>query len=133
MTKKKVLVVDDEVDFLKVITARLQAQDYEVTTAATGEEALKKIKAEEPNVVLLDIQMPEMDGLEVLKRIRRQNKTLPVFMLTAVTDPQKFEEAQKLQSSGFIFKTSNLRREIQNITAILHVSDKYRTSASVNE
>ena len=64
--KKRVLVVDDEPDFLEVITARLQANNYDVISVSNGKEALLKIEQEKPDAVLLDIVLPEPNGLEIL-------------------------------------------------------------------
>ena len=124
--RKKILVVDNEPDFLEVIRIRLEAEGYEVITAANGKEALSKIKRENPDAVLLDILMPKLDGLQTLKRIRKQNKNLPVFMLTAFSNGKRFKQAKKLKSSGFIVKTSSIKKELENITRILKLSDKYR-------
>ena len=64
--KKKILVVDDETAFLETIKMRLEANDYEVTTASSGKAALDKLKTTNPDAILLDIMMPGLDGLEVL-------------------------------------------------------------------
>ena len=84
MDKKKILVVDDEVGFIEVLKLRLEANGYEVVTAFDGEEALEKIKSENPDVVILDIMLPKLNGEEVCKNIRSDpvfSKT-PVIMLT---------------------------------------------------
>jgi len=126
MDKKKILVVDDEPDFLNLIKIRLEASDYDVITALDGISALDKVKSDNPDAVLLDIQMPGMDGLEVLKRIRQVDNTLPVFMITAFSSDERFKLANKLNASGFIVKTSNLKEEIERITGILRLSDNYK-------
>jgi len=79
----KVLVVDDEPDMLKVITWSLNFQepDWEVLTASEGEQALELVAQENPDIVLLDVAMPEMDGFEVLQEIRRFSD-VPVIMVT---------------------------------------------------
>ena len=82
----KLLVVDDEIDFLTVLKIRLEANQYDVLTAFDGEEALKKIRDEHPDVVLLDVMLPRMDGLSVLKTIRQENQKLPVFIITAFSN-----------------------------------------------
>lgn len=127
MEKKKILVVDDEPDFLEFITVRLEANNYEVVTAANGNEALKKIRSDKIDAVLLDILMPGLDGLEALKKIRKINKKLPVYMLTAFSTDERFTMANKLGASGFIVKTADdMSKEIDNITAALNISDKYQ-------
>ena len=98
-------------------------------TALSGEEALAHMARKKPSVVLLDIMLPGMDGLSILRKIRRHDKTLPVFMLTAYANEQRFLSAQKLQASGFIVKTGDLGREVENITKVMRVSRRYRPDA----
>ncbi len=124
MSKKKILVVDDEIDFLKVIKLRLEVNGYDVVTAFDGEEVLKKIKTERPDALLLDILMPKIDGLDILKKVREENKSLPIFIMTAFSNEERYNFANKFNASGFILKTSNLQKEVDNIRAILSVSDE---------
>ncbi len=124
--QKKVLVVDDDPDFLGMIRARLREAGYLVIITADSEEALRKVESEKPDVVLLDIQMPKVDGLKVLRNLRKIDKKLPAYMLTAFPNPERFQTAKKLGASGFIVKTSDLRKEVQNITASLRVAAKFR-------
>lgn len=125
MAKRKILIVDDEPDFLEIMRTRLEANDYEVTTAANGEEALNHVKAGKPDAVLLDILMPGIDGLEVLKRIRKMNNNLPVYIITAFSTDERFKAANKLGASGFIVKTNDLAKEIDNITSALDMSARF--------
>lgn len=129
MDKKKILLVDDEPDFLEVIKTRLEANVYDVLTASNGKEALETLKKEKVDAVLLDILMPQMNGIETLKNIRQDNKQLPVFMLTAYSDKINFGLANELGASGYIVKTSDLQKEIENVNAVLRVADKYRAKS----
>jgi len=122
MAKKKILVVDDEIDFLKVIKLRLEVNGYDVITAFDGEEALKKIKTEKPDALLLDILMPKIDGLGILKKVREENKSLPIFIMTAFSNEERYSLANKFNASGFILKTSDLQKEVDNINSILSIS-----------
>ncbi|BAI62653.1 putative response regulator [Methanocella paludicola SANAE] len=81
----KIMVVDDEPDLLEVVKLILESDGYQVVTANSGQEALDKIEKEMPDLVLLDIIMPRMDGWEVFSRIKGNTKThdIPVIMLTA--------------------------------------------------
>ncbi len=81
----KILVVDDEPDALELIEFNLKGAGYEVVTAADGNEALKKARASLPDLILLDVMLPEVDGLEVCKLLRRDLNTtgIPIIMLTA--------------------------------------------------
>jgi two-component system alkaline phosphatase synthesis response regulator PhoP len=86
----KILVVDDEPSIIKLVTAYLKPEGYEVLTAADGPSGLKSARAFKPDVVILDIMLPGMDGLEVLQQIRRESQAY-VILLTART-----EEADKV-------------------------------------
>jgi two-component system response regulator VicR len=79
------MVVDDEPDLLEVVRLILESDGYQVVTAGSGQEALDKMEKEKPDLVLLDIIMPKMDGWEVFSRIKADPKTtdIPVIMLTA--------------------------------------------------
>jgi len=124
--KKKILVVDDEADLLEVFTKRLQANNYEVVAARDGKDALEKFSKEKPDAVLLDIMMPRIDGIEVLRRIREGNPNIPIFMITAFSNEERFKLANAFNASGFIMKTDDLQAQIQNITAALHIAEKYK-------
>ena len=82
---KKILAVDDERHIVRLVEVNLQRAGYEVVTAYDGREALEKVKAENPDLVVLDVMMPYMDGFEVLKNLKADPVTaeIPVIMLTA--------------------------------------------------
>ncbi len=83
MDREKILVIDDDPNILEVITARLEAENYAVLTAVTAEEALAKAKDESLNLVISDLKLPSMDGLELLDNLLLLNPDLPVIILTA--------------------------------------------------
>lgn len=85
MGKSKILIIDDEPDFVLLFQKRLEANGYEVISATNGNEGLKKIKAERPDVVLLDILMPEKDGYTMLEEMKGDESIsrTPVIVLTA--------------------------------------------------
>jgi len=126
MEKKKILVVDDEADFLQMIRARLEVNNYEVITVSSGKAALAKLQAEKPDAILLDIIMPDLDGLKVLEEIRKKDKDLPVFMVSAYANEERFDLANKLNASGFILKTGDLQKEITNINNVLRLANRYK-------
>ena len=82
---KKILAVDDERHIVRLVQVNLERAGYEVVTANDGKEALEKVAAENPDLVVLDVMMPYMDGFEVLQNLRRDPSTrdIPVIMLTA--------------------------------------------------
>ncbi len=107
--KKKILVVDDEKDVVELIKARLEANNYEVLTSVSGKEGLEKVKTGQPDLILLDIMMPEMDGFEVLRKLRdmrlkKETKNIPVVMLTAKGELASMSRARELGSSDYFVK-----------------------------
>ena len=128
MASRKILIVDDEPDFLEVMRVRLEASNYEVITASNGEDALNHVKNDKPDAVLLDILMPGIDGLEVLRRIRKTDESLPVYIITAFSTEERFKVANKFGASGFIVKTDDLAKEVDNITSALDMSSKFRNN-----
>lgn len=125
-TKKKILIIDDEEDFLNMLKFKLAKDEYEITTVSNGRDGLGAIEANRPDAVILDLVMENMDGLEVLKEIRKKHKTLPVFMLTAFSDDKRFLEANRFKASGFIVKTGDLEKELKVLHSAVGISDKYR-------
>ena len=126
MAKKKILVVDDEIDFLEMIRLRLQANNYDVVTAMNGKEAVEKVRTEKPDAVLLDILMPGADGIDTLKKIRTHDEKLPIFLITAFSNEERFKLANKFNASGFIIKTNDLQNEIANISSAISISEKFK-------
>ncbi|HEV2471281.1 MAG TPA: response regulator [Chthonomonadales bacterium] len=84
-TGKKILAVDDERHIVRLVQVNLERAGYQVVTAFDGKEALEKVESEQPDMVVLDVMMPYMDGFEVLQQLRKNPMTrdLPVIMLTA--------------------------------------------------
>jgi two-component system alkaline phosphatase synthesis response regulator PhoP/two-component system response regulator VicR len=82
---RKILAVDDEKHIVRLVQVNLERQGYEVITANDGKEALEKVESEHPDLIVLDVMMPYMDGFEVLQTLRRNQETanIPVIMLTA--------------------------------------------------
>ena len=127
---KKILVVDDEVDFTELMKLRLEAGGYDVVVLNSGEDALNTVKKEKPDAVLLDIMMPGMDGITVLKQIREFDKRLPVFMITAFSNEERVKLAGKLNASDFIVKSrQDMSEEIKNITNAINIAEKYKKNA----
>jgi two-component system, NtrC family, response regulator AtoC len=104
----RVLVVDDEPDVLDLLDEFLTGKGYEVSTAQGGSEALRKAKAERPHAILLDIRMPDMSGLEVLRRVRAADREVGVIMITAVNEEETGREALKLGAFDYLVKPLDL-------------------------
>jgi DNA-binding response OmpR family regulator len=118
--KKKILVVDDEDDILQFLELVLREKGYDVVTAAGGQEALTRAQIEKPDLVLLDIMMPQMDGWEVLKLLRVDEETsdIPVAMLSARTEAK--DRVQGLQEGAidYICKPFALQELLDKIGTI---------------
>lgn len=102
--KKAVLVVDDDPKSLKLLAVKLTQEGYRVITASSGEDALVALKLERPGLVLLDIMMPQMDGIETLKRIKSLKPDIPVAMVTAVWDNEEGKRAFEAGAYEYITK-----------------------------
>lgn len=126
MAKRKILLVDDEADFNDLMKMRLEANGYEVVAANNGKDALETFYREKPDAVLLDVMMPEMDGLSVLKQIRSKDDKIPVFIITAFSNEERVKVAGKLNASGFIVKTQDLGEEVKNITDAINIAEKFK-------
>ena len=100
----KVLIVDDELDVCTSCANFLSRRGYQVDTAQSAEVALQKISENMPEVILLDITMPGMGGIEGLKQIKMINPQVSVIMVTASSDAMTSEEAMRLGASGYITK-----------------------------
>jgi two-component system, OmpR family, KDP operon response regulator KdpE len=99
----RVLVVDDELSILRVVAANLRARGYEALTAATGEDALTVLEAQEPDCIVLDLGLPDVGGLEVLRRLRAWTTT-PVVILTAADDEHRRTMAFDLGVDDYVTK-----------------------------
>jgi DNA-binding NtrC family response regulator len=103
----KVLLIDDEKDFLDALAERMRTRDIDVTESTSAKDALKKVGAESYDAVVLDLQMPEMDGLEALKILLAKDPKLQVILLTGHATVQKGVEAMKLGAMELLEKPAN--------------------------
>jgi len=105
---KKVLVVDDEKPIREMLMKFLDEKGYRTCSAAGGEEALKLLKSDRPDVVLLDIRMPGEDGVETLKKIKQVDQKAGVIMVTAVSEREVAEQCVELGAFDYITKPISL-------------------------
>jgi DNA-binding response OmpR family regulator len=108
MQNYHVLIVDDEEDYSTTVAERLQMRGINAQTAADGEIALKKIKENPPQVIVLDIMMPGISGIEILQRINEQNLKIPVILLTGYGSTDQTLEGMKLGAIDYLMKPCDL-------------------------
>lgn len=123
MQKKRILVVEDEESLLKLETILLTVKGFEVVGAFTGQMAIDKLATEEFNLVLLDIMLPDIDGFEVCRHIRKnpRTSTLPVVMLTAKKTQDDRERGFTCGANAYLQKPFKSAMIIDEITRLLNV------------
>ena len=127
----KVLVVDDERVTIELIKAKLIEANYEVVTALNGRDGLEKVAGENPDIILLDLMMPEMNGFEVLKEIREKykDKWRPVVILSSRNELESVIDCYKMDADLYISKPVNIMEilaSLKKITDLLALRDSIR-------
>jgi CheY-like chemotaxis protein len=104
--RKNVIVVDDNMDLITIVKTTLEAKGYNLASASSGDELFSRLEETRPGVILLDIMMPQIDGLEVLKRLRGRSDTssIPVILLTAKAQYQDILTGYKQGADYYITK-----------------------------
>lgn len=126
MAKENILIVDDEEDVLELVRFNLEKDGYKIYTAVSGEEALEKARAKLPDLIILDLMLPGIDGLEVCKKLKNDNKTqnIPVIMLTAKSEEADIVTGLEIGAQDYITKpfspkvlVARVKRNLQRVTA----------------
>lgn len=132
----RVLLVDDEEEFVEALAQRLELRDFDVTTATSGADALDRITDKEIDLVILDLQMPEVDGLEVLQKIKQRKPLIEVIMLTGHATVQTAIDGMKLGAFDFLLKpteTEELVEKINRAYSRKQEHDQRIREAEINE
>lgn len=122
-TKNKILIIEDEADLLELYTLQFESEGFFVTSATKGEEGLKLASQEKPDIILLDVILPKMDGFKVLKKLKGNSATkdIPVVMLTNLGGQQDEEEGKKLGALDYLIKANytpvELAKKVQRYLA----------------
>ena len=116
--KKQILIVDDEAAIVRLVRVKLETDGYAVLTASRGEEALRLLEADRPDLVILDLMMPEMDGTETLRNIRSRSQ-VPVIMLTALSSDREKLKGLERGADDFITKPFNPDELVARVAAVL--------------
>ncbi|MDD4982168.1 MAG: response regulator [Candidatus Omnitrophota bacterium] len=121
MIKKKILVVDDELDVQSIISFRLEINGYKVSVASDGQEGLDKIKAEKPNLVLLDLMLPKINGFEICRMIKFDDKfkDLPIIILSALDKEDDRKKAMEAGADAYFLKPFDLEVLLEKINSLL--------------
>jgi two-component system alkaline phosphatase synthesis response regulator PhoP len=122
MDKKRILIVDDEPDLVEFVRMRLEANDYQPLIATDGPEALEVVRSERPNLIILDILLPTLNGYEVCEKLKHDPEfaRIPVLMLTAKAQENDIILAKKVGADAYIskpFEASLLLFHIKDLLA----------------
>lgn len=128
MSNNKVLIADDDENIIELIRLYMEKEGFTAITAANGNEALSKFKAETPSIVILDIMMPGMDGWQVCREIRRVSN-IPIIMLTAKGETFDKVLGLELGADDYMVKPFETKELIARVKAVLRRSESKETSA----
>lgn len=125
MMPKKILVADDEKDIVELISYNLEQEGFQVLKAYDGRQAWEKVNAERPDLLILDLMMPAIPGMEVCRMIRRQEATagLPIIMLTAKSDPVDRILGLEVGADDYVPKPFHVRELVARVRAVLRRSE----------
>ena len=121
MSKEKILVVDDEKDIVELLQYNLGKEGYKISTALSGEQCLENVKTELPDLILLDLMLPEIDGLDVCKFLKNNPQTsyIPIIMLTAKGEETDIVLGLELGADDYITKPFKIRELLARVKAVL--------------
>jgi len=104
----KILIIDDERPICETLEMLLREKGYDVITSESGEAGLKLIQQDQPDIVILDLRLPGIDGIEVLRTIKKLSRKSKVILTTAYHDKELFARAESLGACGYIFKPTDV-------------------------
>ena len=115
MDKFKVMIVDDELDFLETIVKRLKARNIDVNGVESGYKALEALEGRNPDVIILDVKMPGMDGIETLREIKKKNPLTEVIMLTGHASVESGIQGMQLGAFDYVMKPVALDELLEKV------------------
>jgi DNA-binding response OmpR family regulator len=127
----KVLIADDDVDLLDLMTYALRREGYTVLAAIDGKQALHRFETENPDIVLMDVNLPKVNGFEVTRRIRHEGET-PLIMLTARDEEEDIVRGLQLGADDYVTKPFSVKQLVSRMKAVLRrcATDRYREPVS---
>ncbi|MED1861923.1 response regulator transcription factor [Fictibacillus nanhaiensis] len=126
---QKLLVVEDEISISTLLQFNLEQAGFQVVTAMDGKSGLEKAESEEPNLIILDLMLPEMDGIEVCKELRLRKLNIPILMLTAKDDEFDKVLGLELGADDYMTKPFSPREVVARVKAILRRSSSANTDS----
>ncbi len=131
---EKILIVDDDLDTLRLVGLMLQHQGYRITAASSGIQAISLSQTEKPDLILLDIMMPEMDGYEVARKLRSDpnTTTIPIIMFTAKTQVDDKVAGFEAGADDYLTKPTQPRELFAHVKAVLARGKKPSAQAPVS-
>lgn len=133
MKKMKILLVDDEQDFVETLSERMKMRDLSSEIALNGEEALKMVAEDTPDVMVLDLKMPGIDGMEVLQKVKKAYPDVQVIMLTGHGSEKDEEEARRLGAFEYLQKPTGVDKIVQTIKRAFKKFDDSMVAATYAE
>ena len=131
MIKRRILVVDDEDNLRTMLVAALKFEGYDVAAAANGREGLRSVKEAKPDLIVLDVMMPELDGFGMLKRLRETGDRTPVVFLTAKDTSADAVEGLGLGADDYLAKPFSLEELVARVEAVMRRVDSSPTASAV--
>lgn len=121
MTKRKLLLVDDEPDIVSMVKVRLEANGYDVVTASDGKEAIDKAHKEKPDLIILDLMLPKIDGFKVCAMLKRDQRymKIPIVMFTARAQETDEKLGKQLGADAYIMKPFEAKTLLDTIKGLL--------------
>jgi len=121
-TSTKILIIEDERELIDLLKAKLEKEGFRVETAYDGEEGLRQVAAYQPDLILLDIVMPKMDGYEVLEHLNENNNKIPIIIISNSGQPVEIEKTKKLGAVDHLIKTEfsplDVLKKVRKVLAI---------------
>lgn len=119
IVRRKILIIDDEVDLLVLVKEILEEKGYQVFCAANGADGIRLNKRENPDLIILDVHMPGMDGIKTLRRIRKHDSDVRVVFMTSDSDPDLIRDTAALDVSEYLSKPFDNEQLVRVVDRII--------------
>ncbi|MBO1912865.1 response regulator, partial [Microvirga sp. 3-52] len=130
---QRILIVEDELPIRKLLEYNLKLSGYETISAADGEDAIELVQSEQPDLIVLDIMLPKLDGIEVCKNLRSQGINIPIIMLTAKGDEFDKVHGLEIGADDYMTKPFSPREVVARIKAVLRRTQVESGNGKVEE